>query len=123
MSGRIEDLIDQALDLPARQRTAFVDRSCAGDRALRERLIRLLSAAQSENGFLDRPALRMEPLEEDLPAPTSDAGRRIGAFSLARRLGAGGMGEVGWPSAHKALYFVAAVYLLFARVAARPRGA
>jgi eukaryotic-like serine/threonine-protein kinase len=91
---RIEELIDQALALPPRQRESFVVRSCGADKALYDRLTRLLAAAESVDGFLDRPALRSDPPPAEVSATVSGAGRCIGAFTLIRRLGAGGMGEV-----------------------------
>jgi tetratricopeptide (TPR) repeat protein len=89
---RIEELIDQALALGPSQRESYAARACGADRALYDRLMRLLASAESENGFLDRPALRFDPPESELSL--SGAGRCIGAFTLVRRLGAGGMGEV-----------------------------
>jgi eukaryotic-like serine/threonine-protein kinase len=91
---RIEELIDQALALAPKQRESFAVRACGGDKALYDRLMRLLAAAESEVGFLDRPALRSDPPEPEVSASVSNAGRCIGAFTLIRRLGAGGMGEV-----------------------------
>jgi eukaryotic-like serine/threonine-protein kinase len=91
---RIEELIDQALALAPKQRESFAVRACGGDKALYDRLMRLLAAAESEDGFLDRPALRSDPPESEVSATVSGAGRCIGAFTLIRRLGAGGMGEV-----------------------------
>jgi eukaryotic-like serine/threonine-protein kinase len=91
---RIEELIDQALALAPKQRESFAVRACGGDKALYDRLMRLLAVAESEDGFLDRPALRSDPPEPEVLAPVSGAGRGIGAFTLIRRLGAGGMGEV-----------------------------
>jgi tetratricopeptide (TPR) repeat protein len=91
---RIEELIDQALALPPRQRESFVVRACGADKALYDRLTRLLAAAESVDGFLDRPALRSDPPPAEVSATVSGAGRCIGAFTLIRRLGAGGMGEV-----------------------------
>lgn len=91
---RIEELIDQALALAPKQRESYALRACKGDKALYDRLMRLLAAAEADGGFLDRPALRSDPHEPEVAATVSDVGRCIGAFTLIRRLGAGGMGEV-----------------------------
>jgi serine/threonine protein kinase len=94
-SQRIEKLIDEALALPAGQRQAYAERACGPDSALRERLLRSLQAAESDAGFLDRPALKSDTIGATPSVESaSTVDRRIGAFRLVRRLGAGGMGEV-----------------------------
>lgn len=90
---RMEQLLDQALALDASERTAFVMRACGADAQSRERLLRMLAAATTGSGFLDRPVLRTADPPSELTGVTA-AGRCIGAFRLTRRLGAGGMGEV-----------------------------
>ncbi len=90
--ANIEELLDAALDLAPRDREAFVRRSCA-DPAQQARLLAMLSAATSSDGFLDRPALRAaEPVDNYVAL--ASAGRVIGAYTLGKRLGSGGMGEV-----------------------------
>jgi tetratricopeptide (TPR) repeat protein len=91
---RIEELIEQALALAPSQRESYAVRACGTDKALYDRLMRLLASAEAEDGFLDRPALRLDPPASEVSAAVSGAGRCIGAFKLIRRLGAGGMGEV-----------------------------
>ncbi len=81
--ARIEALLDAALELPPAQRDAFLDTAC-DDAALRAQVRELLRAVDASEGFLEAPA-----------APMNDhAGRRIGAWTLIRRIGRGGMGEV-----------------------------
>src|SRR5262249_21462383 len=98
---RIEELLDQALELPVRQRAAFAERSCQGGAPQRDRLLRLLDIADQAGGFLERPVLRVsadgDPVGGVAAAADSASAtpnRTIGAFRLMSRLGAGGMGEV-----------------------------
>ena len=66
---------------------------CGGvreDAALRERIDRLLAAADRVGAFLETPAavILEPPVREDL------SGRVVDSYQLVSRLGAGGMGEV-----------------------------
>jgi eukaryotic-like serine/threonine-protein kinase len=54
---RISELLDEALELPAEARGAFLDGACGEDSDLRRRLGDLLAASERSWGFLDRPAL------------------------------------------------------------------
>ena len=46
-------LFSEALDLPETERTAFLDRACAGDRELRELVRRLLARADTSTLDVD----------------------------------------------------------------------
>ncbi len=87
--GRLERLFDEGVELPAGEREAWLDRTCADDPALRERLRRMFAAHESP-GFLDRPLA---------PASTEGFEARV-ARVLADRyvveatLGVGGMSAV-----------------------------
>lgn len=91
---RMDELFDHALALPPDQREAFVKRACGSDAVLCDRLLRLVGRAGRDDGFLDRPILRVGPVESQVSEAAFRAGRHIGAFKLVVRLGAGGMGEV-----------------------------
>src|SRR5215211_7723368 len=94
----IEQVLDRALDLPADDRTAFLDSACGADLALRNEVERLLRANDRAGDFLEEPLLRMPLLGSDaMPlAPTLDApGLTIaGRYVLERKLGRGGMATV-----------------------------
>jgi formylglycine-generating enzyme required for sulfatase activity/dienelactone hydrolase len=76
---RVDEVFQAALDLPAAQRGAFLERACAGDQELSRAVGGLLRSHERAEaaGFLER-------------APA----HRIGRFRLIERVGAGGMGEV-----------------------------
>ena len=55
---RIEDLLDEALERPAGERRAFLDRACGHDPELREQMEALLTAHEKAGDFLAQPASR-----------------------------------------------------------------
>jgi eukaryotic-like serine/threonine-protein kinase len=81
-----DDLCVQALDLPPDQRDTFLDRACQGQPTLRQQVNELLRAVgQLDDAFVNAPP----------PPPRDLTGLVIaGRYTLARRLGRGGMGEV-----------------------------
>jgi serine/threonine protein kinase len=74
------------------ERAAYVERVCAGDPALRQRMERLLYRHQQADSFLAAPAVA--------PAATVDEPRTvrpstvIGPYKLLQQIGEGGMGVV-----------------------------
>ena len=91
--NRLRELFEQAIELPAPERDAFIERKTT-DTDERGALRRLL-AADADAGFLDTPAtehaarMRAEEIVAD-----GLIGQRIGAFRLVRALGHGGMAAV-----------------------------
>ncbi|MBD3334341.1 MAG: protein kinase [Candidatus Eisenbacteria bacterium] len=76
------DIFNRALQRPREERAAFVERECAGNEALRLKILKLLESAERH------PELIEDPREE---APIPD---RIGRYQILRRIGGGGMGDV-----------------------------
>jgi len=88
--SQLSQLLDTALELPADQRSGWVESLGAEFEGLKPRL-RALLARQAEiesRDFLERLP-DIEPAEAE-----SVTGTRIGPYQLVRRIGAGGMGTV-----------------------------
>ena len=82
---RADAVFDAALDLPAHERAAFVQRTCSGDAELRAAVERLLLAHERSEEFLAAPVAGLAA-----PAPPE----RVGPYRVVRELGRGGMGTV-----------------------------
>ncbi len=87
---RVKRVLEGALAREGADRQAYLAEACGTDRALRERIDRLLDAADRVGAFLETPAavILEPPVREDL------SGRVVGPYQLVSLLGAGGMGEV-----------------------------
>ncbi|NNE34306.1 MAG: protein kinase [Rhodothermales bacterium] len=85
----VRSLFDRALDMPAEDRSAFLDEACKGDHDLREQVESLLSA---DNEPADVFGSSFENVADAL-AP-GDIGGKIGPYRIIKRIGRGGMGVV-----------------------------
>ena len=108
---REEDLFDEARRLgDAQERRNFLERTCAGDAALRTRLENLLDAGLEAEKFFNEsgPALNLPPVPlhptrgtgatlgaDTTTVPGEEAvGTRIGRYKLVQKIGEGGWGVV-----------------------------
>jgi serine/threonine protein kinase len=91
---RVERIYHEALEQPAADRAAFLERACAGDATVRREVESLLEYETAAGGFLERPAL--EEAAKALAAdPRRDLiDRQIGGYRIVTLIGCGGMGEV-----------------------------
>ncbi len=95
---QIESLFHRAVDLPASERVVFLDGACNGDTALRRELDALLTLEPAAESFLEESAAEVFGAEQadqhGQASPDALVGRKIGAYTLLRVIGAGGMGVV-----------------------------
>ena len=86
---RLEQLYDEAAELPPLERARFLDEQCQGDEDLRRELTAMLRDAGS--GFTNA-------VEHAATAVANEAGewtgRRVGPYRIVRLIGQGGMGAV-----------------------------
>lgn len=81
----VKRVLAGALELPAGERNAYLERACA-EPGLRREVESLIAAhEQDQSSFLAQPAI---------PARELSAGSRLGPYEIAARIGAGGMGDV-----------------------------
>ena len=106
---QIDQLLDAALELPAAERAAFLEKTCSNDSELRRKVEALLRSEEEAGSFIEAPAhaFAAEMLVEqdystqigssqpDSSQPRiSQFGRQIQHYRILSFLGAGGMGEV-----------------------------
>ena len=107
--GMVRDIFEAVAALPLDEREEALQARCAGDIPILNEVRSLLDAdSKSEDMFGWSPADHALVGEDD-----SRAGERVGEYTLIRRIGAGGMGEVwlaeqriGDASRHVALKFI-----------------
>ncbi len=88
--SRLQELFDRLLELPANDRSAWLD-AYEPDAGLRAEAARLVREHDASGGAgLTSPLGRAAA---DIATPAS-AGQRIGAYALIREIGSGGMGTV-----------------------------
>ncbi|HUJ03417.1 MAG TPA: serine/threonine-protein kinase, partial [Rhizomicrobium sp.] len=94
-SARLAQLFQEALDLPADRRSAYLERECGTDAELRREVSALLAADDSaaSNDAWQHNALENE---KRIAAATPDAalGETIGSYRIVGVIGSGGMGKV-----------------------------
>ena len=87
--NRDDEIFGDAIELPAPERAAFLDRACSGDAALRARVAALLAGYNAADRFLETP-----PVDRPISLPEEKPGDIIGRYTLIRRIGEGGCGVV-----------------------------
>ena len=91
---QLDELLEAALERPAIERAAFLDRACAGDDELRSELESLLISDGQAEAFIESPP---EMVAADLftnEQPKRRRGERIAHYEILKEVGSGGMGEV-----------------------------
>jgi len=83
-----------AVDLPPADRSAYLNRACAGNAVLLKEVETLLAAHESAANFLEEGAARAVVGQFEQEATRERIGRRLGPYQLEAELGHGGMGQV-----------------------------
>src|SRR5437667_8021886 len=92
---QVREILDQAIALPANERSAYLDKTCNGDSALHEEVESLLRSHEDAGSiFLKNPAVDLKGSVAAAPPVQSRVGRRIGVYQIVEEIGHGGMGEV-----------------------------
>ena len=81
-----------ALDLPEEKREGYLLEACGGNVELKERLCKMLRAAQLEGNFMEKPAF--EQPQTSAECEIDSTGKVIGPYKLLQIIGEGGMGTV-----------------------------
>lgn len=91
---RVESILDAVLDEPPHNQQATLEALTEGNADLRGRVQSLLAAHQSSGDFMRAPVQSDDEVTAVVGDTAVPAGTRIGAWSVVRPLGRGGMGEV-----------------------------
>src|SRR5687767_10795282 len=88
----LKEIFHAAVALAPDERSAYLDRACDGDAALR-RAVESLVKSHEETGFVDQPAYQAaaEMLMQDRKLNT---GHTVGRYRIVSLIGEGGMGQV-----------------------------
>lgn len=87
---QVEEVLQNALDLPWSERTTFITERCRHDEKLKREATSLLDAHEDAGNFIETPALA-----HDAHVLLGDTTlREVGQYLIIRPLGTGGMGEV-----------------------------
>ena len=89
---RVRTLFEQALDLNPVERIAWVQREAHDDTDVRAEVLSLLDYDRRAGRFLSEPIVGRVP--ELVTDDGFQPGDRLGAYTITRLLGAGGMGRV-----------------------------
>ena len=97
----IEAIIDQVLDLPKKDRHAFIKQECGDNQELKGEVTLLLDSILDSEGWLEDPNEYKENFYADIAQEVdkispqeSLIGRNVGAYIIKDKLGEGGMGSV-----------------------------
>jgi serine/threonine protein kinase len=116
---QIERIYQQALDSDPSSRSAFLDGACGADGALRREVVSLLQAHDTDDPFLESPALELAARSLAGEASPLAPGLHLGPYKLNAQIGVGGMGEV-WRAADLGLNREVAIKVLLSQFSHDP---
>jgi serine/threonine protein kinase len=82
--AQVDQIFQQALERPRKERAAFLNQACANDSSLRNEVASLIEAHELAGRFLNA----------DSPVSGRLAGTKLGSYQIETLIGSGGMGEV-----------------------------
>ncbi|MCH9646951.1 MAG: serine/threonine-protein kinase [Deltaproteobacteria bacterium] len=91
---RVRKVLEAALELPPEQRSPYLQKTCAGDDALYQRVAALLAADARDASPIDEPIADLALHLLGQGQADAQTGRRIGAHRLLASIGHGGMGSI-----------------------------
>ncbi|MEW6251276.1 MAG: serine/threonine-protein kinase [Planctomycetota bacterium] len=91
---KVKDVFHAALEREPGRRSAWLDKACRGDAALRNEVESLLAAHEAEPNFMELPALCDARQVSAADGANAAAGRLVGPYRLERAIAFGGMGAV-----------------------------
>src|SRR5262245_18199279 len=91
---QVDEILEEALELPEEERTQFLQRVCGADHALQHDVEALLEAHKKARKFLRDPALTLAAKQMAADQTKTLAGRNLAHYEVLSLIGAGGMGEV-----------------------------
>ncbi|MCG8406932.1 MAG: protein kinase [Phycisphaerales bacterium] len=90
-----KSVFEEALRYEGEQRTAFLQRACDGDAALREVVDALLAGHRSNTNFLEPPTgTGLQPIQVMLREAAADDPKRVGHYRVQERISSGGMARI-----------------------------
>src|SRR2546423_8763948 len=91
---QINDLFQSATELPPKERAAFLNEACHGDKSLRREVESLLASYDRAENFIESPAFEVAPELLTNDRAGALVGKVIGHYRIESLIGVGGMGEV-----------------------------
>src|SRR6266446_1572413 len=94
MPNRDVVIFTEAVDLPADERAAYLERACGGDAKLRQKVEALLQTHDHVGDFLEESPQKAS-IQAGMGGQTNGkSGGRIGRYKLLQQIGEGGWGVV-----------------------------
>jgi serine/threonine protein kinase len=90
----IGQLFNEALELAAGARVAFLEQACGGDSQLLDEVEKLLAYDSDSEDFLSRPAMQVAAALFAQNQASNTVGKQIRHYEILSLLGVGGMGQV-----------------------------
>jgi eukaryotic-like serine/threonine-protein kinase len=91
--ARLQELFERALLHAAEDRAAFLDREVGGETDIRDEVLALIAAHETDATLLNRPFHSLDQRAAELDA-SRWLGSRVGPWQVTRLIGLGGMGTV-----------------------------